>query len=79
MDKITKALAKFSLQEKKKINTILNNIKQGRLDTLDVKKLKGYNDVFRVRKGKLRIIFIKKEENISILTIEKRSDNTYNI
>ena len=44
---------------------------------LDVKKLKGYQDVFRLRKGKIRIIFAKNEKTISIITIEHRGENTY--
>jgi mRNA-degrading endonuclease RelE of RelBE toxin-antitoxin system len=78
MDKIAKALESLSSKEREIIKNILLKIKGGILTDLDVKKLKDCEDIFRVRKGKLRIIFRKLEkEKYSILTIERRSDNTY--
>lgn len=46
---------------------------------LDVKKLQGRNDIYRVRKGMFRIIFrkIPNVEN-AIIAVERRSDTTYN-
>ena len=44
-----------------------------------MKKLKGYENIFRVRKGKLIIIFSKEKGDIFILAIERRRDTTYNI
>lgn len=79
MDKISKALKKLSPEERKKIKHILQKIKSEEFDDFDVKKLKGHDNIFRIRKGKLRIIFLKKDKNFSILAIERRGDNTYNI
>jgi mRNA-degrading endonuclease RelE of RelBE toxin-antitoxin system len=79
MDKIAKALESLSSKEREIIKNILLKIKAGILIDLDVKKLKDCEDIFRVRKGKLRIIFRKLEkEKYAVLTIERRSDNTYN-
>jgi mRNA-degrading endonuclease RelE of RelBE toxin-antitoxin system len=79
MDKITKALLKLSSKEKELIKTILLKIKSDSLAALDVKKLKGHSDIFRVRHGKIRLIFQRnKAGEINILAIERRSDNTYN-
>lgn len=78
VDKITKALTKLTPKKKEILKDILLKIKQGNLKGLDLKKLKGRNDVFRVRTGDHRIIFYKNSEKIRILTLEKRSDNTYN-
>ena len=47
--------------------------------SLDIKKLKGYQDIFRLRKGKLRIIFIKIGKNINIINIEHRKETTYKL
>jgi mRNA-degrading endonuclease RelE of RelBE toxin-antitoxin system len=78
MDKISKALKKLTNKEKDTIKTILKKIKNNSFTDLDIKKLKGRNDIFRVRKGKIRIIFRKNSENdISILAIERRQDKTY--
>ena len=77
-DKIEKALRNLSDKERQRLKIILAAIKDGRLDGLDVVKLKGYDDIYRVRKGDLRIIFRWTRVGIIILTIERRSDTTYN-
>ena len=79
MDKISKALDKLSAKEREVIKNILLKIRDNFFTGLDLKKLKNKDNIFRVRKGKIRIIFkMKKGEQISILTIERRSDKTYN-
>ncbi|MFH1191919.1 MAG: type II toxin-antitoxin system RelE/ParE family toxin [bacterium] len=78
MDKISKALKKFSAEEQNKIKEILAQIKSGILNGMDLKKLKGHDDIFRVRKGKMRILYrIDENKEVYILAIERRSDNTY--
>jgi len=77
MDKIKKLLKKLELKEKRGLKKILSQIKIGNLKNLDLKRLKGKKDVFRVRKGSLRIIFYKIKNSIKILTIERRSSKTY--
>lgn len=79
MDKITKALQNLSFKEKKIIKKILLKIKENSLSGFDLKKLKKCDNIFRVRKNKLRIIF-KKQDNgrYFVLTIERGSDKTYN-
>ena len=78
MDKIKKALERLSKNEREKIKGILIKLEKRDIKNLDVKKLKGRDDVFRIRKGKIRIIYrIDNKGNIFILTIEKRSDITY--
>ena len=77
MDKIERELKKLNPKEKLLVKDILEKIKITDIYNLDVKKLKGRDDIFRVRKGKLRIIYRKIENNILVLAIEKRNDNTY--
>lgn len=79
MDKIAKALQNLSAKERIFIKNILLKIKINSLSGFDLKKLKNCDNIFRIRKGKLRIIF-KKQENgqYFILAIERRSDKTYN-
>lgn len=78
MDKIAKALEGLSRKEREIIKSILLKIKGGILTGLDVKKLKNCEDIYRARKGKLRVIFKRTDnKNFSILAIERRSDNTY--
>src|SRR3989344_3152698 len=77
-DKIEKALRNLSDKERQRLKIILAAIKDGRLDGLDVVKLKGYDDIYRVRKGDLRIIFRWTRVGIIILPIERLSDTPYN-
>ena len=79
MDKIIKALKKLSAKERELMKSLLLKIKNNSLAGLDLKKLKNCDNIFRVRKGKLRVIF-KKQDNgrYFILTVERRSDKTYN-
>ncbi len=64
-------------KERKAIKNILTRIQKEKVKDLDVKKLKGRDDIFRVRKGSIRIIFQKKNENILLLSVERKSDKTY--
>ena len=77
VDKITKALSKFSASEKELVKKMLLKIKSRKFDSLDLKKLKGRSDIYRVRKGKVRIMFRLTKEEIYILAIEKRNEKTY--
>ena len=77
MDKIEKALKRFSQKERDIIKSILIKIKKNDLKSLDIKKLKKKNNIFRVRKGKIRIIYCKQNNWINILTIERRNEAIY--
>ncbi len=77
MDKIDKALNRLNPKEKKKFKEILLQIEIGDFRGLDLKKLKARNDVFRVRKGNMRIIFRETDESIKILSLECKSSKTY--
>ncbi|MDO8493404.1 MAG: hypothetical protein Q7S19_02560 [bacterium] len=80
MDKITKALRKFSEDEKLIVKDILRRVYNGDVaPNLDLKKLSGYDDIFRIKKGKIRIIYlVNKDDSIKVLSVTKRNDNTYN-
>ncbi|MDO8536811.1 MAG: type II toxin-antitoxin system RelE/ParE family toxin [bacterium] len=77
MDKIEKALKKLSEKERKQIKNILTDLYAGNFKILDVKKLKGREDIFRARKGNIRIIYRVQGGNIFILAIERRNEKTY--
>ncbi|MDP1706694.1 MAG: type II toxin-antitoxin system RelE/ParE family toxin [bacterium] len=77
MDQIKKALRKLTDGERERIKAILLNLQSGRLADLDIKKLKGRNDIFRARKGDWRIIYRSYGKQIFILAIERRSEKTY--
>ena len=78
MDRIAKALKKLSPKERETIRKILERIATHSVTDLDITKLKGHTDIYRARKGDLRIIYrIPKQGAIMILAIERRSDTTY--
>lgn len=79
MDKISKALKKISKKEKQVISLMLRSIKSRGLSGSDIKKLKNKDNIFRIRKGKIRIIYLAYNDcEYKILAIERRNDNTYN-
>ncbi len=77
MDKIDKLLAKLSDKERRKIKETLTKILAGKTSDFDVKKLKNRTDIFRVRIGNLRVIYKEEKEQISILAVSRRNENTY--
>ena len=78
MDRIGKALRKLSKSEQRALKAILREILASNLAGLDVQKLKGHEEIYRVRKGSIRVIFRKSNGSFHILTIERRTDTTYN-
>lgn len=77
MDRIDKELLKLNKKERGWVKTILEKIENGNFAGLDYKRLKGVHDIYRVRKGNVRIIYRSENNLIYILAIEKRNDNTY--
>jgi len=79
VDRMKKNLAKFPKKDRKLILALKKRILKNDLQGLDVKKLKGREDAFRVRKRNFRIIFAKDSNgDIVFIAIERRSDTTYN-
>jgi mRNA-degrading endonuclease RelE of RelBE toxin-antitoxin system len=66
------------VKERQKIKNLLLKIKKGDFLNLEIKKLKGHKNIYRIRSGKIRIIFHKTTTGIKILAIERRDDKTYN-
>ena len=80
MDKINKALKKLTTEERETAKAILTKIDEGNFTALNIKKLKGRQDIYRVRQGKIRIIYkISDDKKIFILTLGRKNDNTYNL
>jgi len=76
-DKISKELAKFTNKERSLVKEILIQIKQDNTQGLNITMLKGHKDIFRVRKGQIRIIYCKQKGSINVLAIERRFEKTY--
>jgi mRNA-degrading endonuclease RelE of RelBE toxin-antitoxin system len=76
-DPITKAFQKLSPKQQIVFKSLFLDIKNRAIDTYDVKQLKGHKNIFRIRKGEHRIIFLMDKESVNILSLEKRSEKTY--
>lgn len=80
VDKISKALDKLTGKERKQIKIISLDLLSGKYANYDLKKLKGREDIYRVRKGRIRIVYrVAEDKKIYLLAIERRNDTTYNL
>lgn len=77
MDKISKAVKKLNSKDALKIADTIELLVKGKLNNLNIKKLKGHKDIFRVRVGDYRIIFKKEFDSVTLLHIGNRDDKTY--
>ncbi len=72
-------LDKIPPDDRRKIAEVSALILMGKLDNLDIKKLQGYEDLFRVRVGRYRIICkLVKKHGFVIVKVTGRNDTTYN-
>jgi len=78
MNKIEKFLAKLNFDRREMAKELIHRIVSSNLQNLDVKKLKGNEAIFRVRSGRIRILFVKKDIGYGIIDVDNRDDNTYN-
>jgi mRNA-degrading endonuclease RelE of RelBE toxin-antitoxin system len=76
-DKIKKLLAKLTPKERELVKLLILRVKLDDTEGLDIKQLKGHADLFRVRKGRLRIVYKKTAKEFLIVRIDRRSEKTY--
>jgi len=79
MDKIEKALKKLSTIDRNRIKQILTQFKKNNIEKLDIKKLKGRDDIFRIHSGNIRIIYRVDNNKIFILSVARRNEKTYKL
>lgn len=77
MDKVDKALRKLTSKEKGRIKNIIKALQSGHFANLDIKKLKEREDIFRVRRGNLRIIYQIRDNHVFILKLGYKKEDTY--
>lgn len=77
MDKAKKFLRKLSWAKQDQIDEMVSKIVAGKTQYLDIKKLKGHKNLFRVRVRDIRIVFSEDKGIIQILFIGKRGDSKY--
>jgi len=77
MDKLEKEIFKLSQKEKVIVQSILKSLDSGNARSLDIKKLKGHDDIFRARKGNVRIVFRIVDGEYIVVAIKRRNEKTY--
>jgi mRNA-degrading endonuclease RelE of RelBE toxin-antitoxin system len=74
MDKINKFLLKLSKKERSAILKILADIQNLKLNNYDIKPLEGFKNYYRLRKGKIRIVYTKQDNKSYLINISYRKD-----
>jgi mRNA-degrading endonuclease RelE of RelBE toxin-antitoxin system len=74
MNHIDKFLRKIDAKLRQRILEVLMKIEHLDLESLDIKKLTGNRELYRVRIGKARIIFIKNKEQGEVINIDFRGN-----
>lgn len=77
MDKLQKALAKLSGQEALLVEEMLLRVKARNYLGLNLIKLKGSKNLFRIKAGRLKIIFSMSSEGAKLIDVGYRSEKTY--
>lgn len=63
MDKIEKFIKRLNKKQTKGIEKALLDIVILDLKDYDIKKMKGFKDLYRIRMGEIRIVFRKKKDH----------------
>lgn len=75
MDQIEKFLNKLGKNDRAQLSAILKGLQVDSLPrNLDIKPLKGMKNYYRIRKGKIRIIYYKEKNVVGIVKIDFRKD-----
>ena len=77
MDKLDKFLKGLSSKDALRVKEIIALILSQNDSHLDVKKLSGFNDVFRVRVQDIRIIYRRNNSGVFLVGASRRNEKTY--
>lgn len=79
MDKIRKFLVKLTAKERELVAVLIRRAICGDLKGLDVKKLKGFKALYRIREGKIRVIFEKGVFGNKVINVDSRGNAYKNL
>lgn len=77
MDKIAKYLKRLSGSDLQAVESAIVLLLEGKRKQLNIKKLRGHTDIYRVRVGETRIIYREVQGKIVLLDIARRNEHTY--
>ncbi len=76
--RIQKVLKRMSRRDFLDVQETIEQVLSWDLEGLDVKKLQGKTEEYRVRRGSYRIIFTRRSDGeVKILEVERRDESTY--
>jgi mRNA-degrading endonuclease RelE of RelBE toxin-antitoxin system len=76
-DRSKKLLAKLPEKQRKRLEEAVAKLTAGDVESLDMKPLKGHQNLFRIRVGDYRIIIRKTGDSFTHIALYKRDDQTY--
>jgi len=76
MNKIEKLLRKIGKKDRQKLLGVIEKLMNGKTEALKIQKIKD-TDFYRLKSGRLRIIFHYYQKEIVIDSIRLRSEKTY--
>jgi mRNA-degrading endonuclease RelE of RelBE toxin-antitoxin system len=77
MDRITKFLKRLNSKEQERMIKVVADIITGNTAQYDSKKLKGHANLYRIRIGDIRVIYLDLKTERNIISIDRRSEKTY--
>ena len=78
MNRLDKFLQKLLPAERQKAQVLIARLIAHDWNGLNIKKLQRHDHLWRLRYGKLRIIFEHSDDKVIIVSVGRRNDNTYN-
>lgn len=76
-DKLQKFVNKLSPKDRELLKLLVLRIKLDDTSGLDIKRLQGHADLFRLRKGRLRVVYRKSIDEFRVVHMAMRDDQTY--
>ncbi len=77
MNKLQKAIAKLPKEHKTTFSLLMVRLLSRDFLGLNITQLKGKKDIYRLRHGKLRVIFHMHKDELLVLQVGLRSEKTY--
>lgn len=77
VDQLAKFLRKQDKKTRHLVLQLIRDILEKKWEGYDIKKLQGESDLYRLRKGSIRIIFAQQGATIIIKWAGRRNENTY--
>jgi mRNA-degrading endonuclease RelE of RelBE toxin-antitoxin system len=77
VDRLTKSLRRLARKDRRMADQLVSKLIDGDFGHLKIKKLRGIDNVFRARKGRVRVVYRLYGRRVIILDVDLRSDTTY--